>query len=63
MTLTEIAQELYGLNPADVIKPRDPKARELPASDRALSDDVKELRTPAVEPKSGGGGVILDPSA
>lgn len=46
--LLEIADELYGLAPGDFTAARDGRAKELRASDRALSDQVRALKKPTV---------------
>jgi hypothetical protein len=47
MTLTDVAYELYGLQPGEFIKARDAAARAARAEDRSLSDEIKALRKPS----------------
>ena len=46
--LLEIADQLYGLAPAEFPPARDARAKELRSSDRELSDRVKALKKPSV---------------
>ncbi|MGI8900995.1 MAG: hypothetical protein ACR2HA_08690, partial [Nocardioides sp.] len=47
MTFQEVAEELYGLTPAEFTEARNDAAARLKGTDRELSDRVKSLRKPA----------------